>query len=69
MALASFNVDVIGEVVYKSGRRICVTDNVAPENLKLLIEILLSERYEDISISARYHEELLRTYYKIFNLL
>jgi len=69
MTQASFNVEVIGEVVYKNGRRICVTDKAIPENLKLLIEILLSEGYEDISISARYHEELLRTYYKIFNLL
>ena len=69
MTQASFNVEVIGEVVYKSGRRICVTNRAIPENLKLLIEILLSEGYKDVFISARCHEELLRTYYKIFNLL
>ena len=69
MTRASFNVEVIGEVVYKSGRRISVTNSAIPENLKLLIEILLTERYEDIFISARCHEELLRTHYKIFNLL
>ena len=69
MTRASFNVEVIGEVVYKNGRRICVTDKAIPENLKLLMEILLSEKYEDIFISAYRHEELLRTYYKIFGLV
>jgi len=69
MTQASFNVEVIGEVVHKDGRRICVTDKAIPKNLMLLIETLLSERYADIFRSAYSHEELLRIYYKIFNLL
>ena len=65
---AALGVEVEGEIIYKDGRRIRVTDKAIPNNLRLLIELLLSEKFEDIYKSVYAYQNLILTYYKIFNL-
>ncbi len=65
---AAFGVEIEGEIICKDGRRIRVTDKAIPNNLRLLIELLISEKFEDIFKLAYAYENLILTYYKIFNL-
>jgi len=65
---AALGVEVEGEIIYKDGRRVRITDRAISNNFKLLIELLLSEKFEDIFKSAYAYENLILTYYKIFNL-
>ena len=65
---AALGVEVEGEIIYKDGRRIRITDKAISNNLRLLIELLLSEKFEDIYKSVYAYQNLILTYYKIFNL-
>ena len=65
---AALGVEVDGEIIYKDGRRIQITGRDIPKNIQLLVNLLLSEKFEDIYQTAYSHEALILTYYKIFNL-
>ncbi len=65
---AAFSVEVIGEIVKKDGRRILVTNKAIPENIKLLITLILDENPKNISESVRSYEEMMHTLYKILHL-
>ena len=65
---AAFDIEVVGEIIYKDGRRIQIIGKDIPKNILLLIDLLLSEKFEDIYQIAYSHEALILTYYKIFNL-
>jgi len=68
MTQAALAVEVIGEVIYKDGRRVIVTNKAIPEYLKFLISFILNESAEDISFAVRSYEELRLTIFKIMNL-
>ena len=65
MTQAAFAVEVIGEIIRKDGRKIVVTNKAIPQHIQLLLMLILNESGEDISESARIHEEMLHTFYKI----
>ena len=68
MTQAALAVEVIGEVIYKDGRRVIVTNKAIPENIKLLITLILDENPKNISESVRSYEEMMHTLYKILHL-